>query len=61
MADDRPSWLGDTLTGEPLDIDEELAALGAEVDHLGELLRRYKQESDRPPDEPPPASAALAA
>ena len=61
MAGDRPSWLGDTLTGEPLGLDEELAALGAEVDHLGELLRRYERESDQPPPDDPPTSAALAA
>lgn len=51
-ADDRASWFGITLTGEPLGLDEDLAGLSADLDGLLEDLRWYEHESDKPPEPP---------
>lgn len=62
MADERPSWFGDTLSGEDADpLTAELAAFNGNLDHLDELLLQLERESDRPPPDNPPAEAAQAA
>lgn len=62
MADDRPSWIADTLSGdEAPSLALEIAALGADLDRLDEALKRLERESDKPPPDNPPAEAAQAA
>jgi hypothetical protein len=61
-TDERPSWLGDTLTGDPEDsLEQDVDNLSAAVDHLQEMLERFVAQSDRPPPDDPPAAAAMAA
>ncbi len=61
-TDDRPSWLGATLTGAPEDsLAQEVDNLSAAVDHLQEMFERFVAQSDRPPPDNPPAEAAQAA
>ena len=53
MADDRPSWIADTLSGdEETSLALDLASLGAEFDRFDAALRRYEHESDKPPEPP---------
>jgi hypothetical protein len=55
MADDRPSWIVDTLSGdEAPSLALEIAALGADLDRLDEALKRLERESDKPPPEDEP-------
>jgi hypothetical protein len=62
-TDDRPSWIADTLSDadQPITLAEEIAALGAEVDHLDALLRLLERESEPPEPDPPMPALAQAA
>lgn len=61
-TDDRPSWLGDTLTGDPGDsLEQDVDNLSAAVDRLEEIFERFIAQSNRPPPDDPPAEAAQAA